>query len=334
MNNIFDLTGMIIIINDNGVIKKVLYDKNFNINANNIFEILVQKYVSELKKILDYLKYNSVFVDFTIGLVLEGELHEFIMTAIKLDEDIVLIFNNDNTEKISREFLKINNEQLNTLRQVIKELPEKNIIPSEEKLLNEIIKINNELINTKRELEKKNLELDLLNKKLEELSIKDSLTELYNRRYFYIKIKEELTRAKRKKYKLSIVSIDLNNFKEVNDTYGHDEGDRVLMEFGKIAKGFLRDNFDSIYRFGGDEFVIVLMDCDAQNAQKVLNRINEELKKFNPIISLSYGIEEIDYTNNSNQEIKIEEVLKNTDKKMYDFKREFKSKYSNKFNKN
>lgn len=220
---------------------------------------------------------------------------------------------NDELLKLYKEVLKINNELANQLRKVHKEkmLLEK---CAEEKFYFEISKINNDLINTKRDLEKKNLELKLLNKKLSNLAIKDELTGLYNRRYFYDNIEKEIHKAKRIGYSISLIMIDFNNFKKVNDTLGHEEGDRLLREFGNICKQTLREDFDFVIRFGGDEFVIVLLNCLEKDAFQVAMRLDMYFKQITDIASLAYGIVEIRHNDDN---MKIQDFLKMADNKMY-----------------
>ena len=191
---------------------------------------------------------------------------------------------------------------------------------NEEQMLDKMSELNNQLINMQRELVKKNVELKVLNDKLQHLSETDQLTGLYNRRHFFNKIKEEISRAERGNYKLALLSIDLNDFKKINDNFGHDEGDRVLREFAKTVQMHLRWNIDSVYRFGGDEFIILLIDANMSYAEKVAERLNEKVKSIHEILSLSYGIVEIvNYEN-----IDVGNLLEIADGKMFEYKREFK----------
>jgi diguanylate cyclase (GGDEF)-like protein/PAS domain S-box-containing protein len=90
-----------------------------------------------------------------------------------------------------------------------------------------------------------------------ELSIIDDLTRLFNSRYFYHQLRLEVDRASRYGHPLTLLLLDLDNFKAFNDTYGHVEGDRVLARLGKVIKGCLRRT-DSGYRYGGEEFTVLL----------------------------------------------------------------------------
>jgi two-component system, cell cycle response regulator len=112
-----------------------------------------------------------------------------------------------------------------------------------------------------------------LRKELNRLSITDSWTDLYNQRHFYSRLQEEVVRAQRQKHPLSLILLDLNSFKTYNDQYGHLAGDEVLRKAGEIIRSCIRDKVDSGYRYGGDEFAIILIDADDSIAREIGLRI-------------------------------------------------------------
>jgi two-component system, cell cycle response regulator len=114
---------------------------------------------------------------------------------------------------------------------------------------------------------------------LKELAVRDGLTGTYNHRYFYEKLSEEITRWKRYGRKFTLVIIDLDFFKSVNDTYGHVVGDHVLRETADFLKARLR-NVDVVARYGGEEFGIILPETDLKDAHMVLRRIYERLGQW------------------------------------------------------
>lgn len=121
------------------------------------------------------------------------------------------------------------------------------------------------------------------NKKLEEFnksSITDPLTGLYNRREFDNRIKVETERAERYSRSLSIMSMDLDHFKQWNDTYGHLEGDRLLKEFSDIIRKSIRST-DIPFRVGGDEFMILLPETGIVQARNTAHRISKLVKSSN-----------------------------------------------------
>lgn len=119
-------------------------------------------------------------------------------------------------------------------------------------------------------------------------SLIDPLTECYNRRALEINIKTVISRAKRNKESFSIVILDLDHFKKVNDEYGHSKGDQVLIKFSKILKEIVREH-DFVCRIGGEEFLIVLNNINKLNTKKILERfrknITYQLKKAIPEIT-------------------------------------------------
>lgn len=109
-----------------------------------------------------------------------------------------------------------------------------------------------------------------------EMAVTDSLTGLNNRRYLDTHLSEMMTKAKSRDKPLSIVMCDIDHFKKVNDTYGHDVGDEVIREFARRIKKNIR-NIDLACRYGGEEFVIVMPDTDMALARVVAERIRSEV---------------------------------------------------------
>ncbi len=108
---------------------------------------------------------------------------------------------------------------------------------------------------------------------LEQLSMVDSLTDVYNRRAFDIKFLKEVDRAYRQSYSLFLAIIDIDNFKNYNDKYGHSNGDKVLIATGKILQECTRNNVDMTFRLGGDEFAVLLPQTSADQATEIVQRI-------------------------------------------------------------
>jgi len=116
----------------------------------------------------------------------------------------------------------------------------------------------------------------LLHGELERLSVTDRLTELYNHGYFQQRLEEEINRAERFGHRLSLIMLDIDDFKEFNDTYGHPRGDEVLKAVSAVIRDNLRD-IDVAARYGGEEFVVVLPETDAVGALAVGERIRDEV---------------------------------------------------------
>jgi diguanylate cyclase (GGDEF)-like protein len=118
----------------------------------------------------------------------------------------------------------------------------------------------------------------LLHKKTEELTIIDALTELYNYRYFRTKLTDELRRADRYRQKLSILMLDLDHFKDVNDRYGHQTGNVILPEVSDIIEQCVRD-IEVVARYGDEEFVVILPQTHEEDAATIAERIRETVEK-------------------------------------------------------
>jgi diguanylate cyclase (GGDEF)-like protein len=127
-----------------------------------------------------------------------------------------------------------------------------------------------------------------LRNELNRLSITDSLTGLFNQRHFYARLREEMTRASRQSHPLALVLLDLDHFKAYNDTYGHLAGDEVLRNVGGIINHSIREGVDSGYRYGGDEFAIILIDADLEIATEIGKRIQHTFESGNITASIGY----------------------------------------------
>jgi two-component system cell cycle response regulator len=136
--------------------------------------------------------------------------------------------------------------------------------------------------------------------KLKRLSITDGLTKLYNSRYFYNQLKAEIDRTSRYQRPLSLLLLDIDQFKEYNDSFGHLEGDKVLVCLGQVIKTCLR-KMDSAYRYGGEEFTVILPETEGDEAATVAERIRScvSKEKFFPreqkekyTITISIGVTE------------------------------------------
>ena len=123
--------------------------------------------------------------------------------------------------------------------------------------------------------------LNIINtyEKLHNLSIKDTLTDAYNFRYFKEVLEKEIKKYSRLKNNFSIAIIDLDNFKEINDIYGHLAGDVVLQEIIKIIYSQIRKDFDMVFRYGGDEFALFFPFTSSDKLQYLLERIRKNISE-------------------------------------------------------
>ena len=158
----------------------------------------------------------------------------------------------------------------------------------------------------------------ILQKELEEQAIRDSLTGLYNRRFLDETLTRELSRAERDKYSVSVVMLDLDHFKKFNDTYGHDVGDMMLKQLGKLLTSQVRAG-DIACRYGGEEFVVVMPKASLSVARQRANdwrtRFESQILIFGGDVlsaTLSAGVAVYPMHGSSS-----EEIIRKADQAMY-----------------
>jgi len=118
-----------------------------------------------------------------------------------------------------------------------------------------------------------------LNQQLEEMAMSDELTDLANRRYFFLRGNEEIIRSRRYRASLSLIMLDLDKFKTINDTFGHDTGDQALQCVAKTLKAQCRE-VDIPARLGGEEFGILLPNTQLEEAVNVAERIRRAIEEL------------------------------------------------------
>jgi diguanylate cyclase (GGDEF)-like protein/PAS domain S-box-containing protein len=168
------------------------------------------------------------------------------------------------------------------------------------------------------------IERKQIEEKLKFLSLYDPLTKLPNRVLFYDRMRQEIAYAKREHRKFSLLFLDLDNFKEVNDKFGHDIGDTLLQEVAEKFNHLLRES-DTVCRLGGDEFIILLprLNNPRENTEDVVRKIFsvfcEPIKIKNNLINIHLSIGISLYPDNGDKE---ETLIKNADNAMYTAKKE------------
>jgi diguanylate cyclase (GGDEF)-like protein/PAS domain S-box-containing protein len=155
-----------------------------------------------------------------------------------------------------------------------------------------------------------------LESKLKQLTVTDDLTGIYNQRHFLEQLRREMERANRRNQRFSLCLFDLDKFKVYNDTYGHLAGDQILRGVGILVSKAIRVRIDSAFRYGGDEFVLLLPDTRLSEATVLVERLRKAIRKeFDGEISISAGIAE--YAPGTEQE----DFIESADRLMYLAKR-------------
>jgi len=255
--------------------------------------------------------YYKIFKEAKIDLRLSNEIerilnkvrhtvYEYLDTVKKFDKRI------EKHEKTLEDYSR--QEELSILKDILKEV-------------SELRKVNQDLV---KALQEKQKEAERLKKELDTLKKQafiDYLTGLKNRRSIQKALEDYFRDFKKYGYPFSVIMVDLNNFKEINDKYGHPVGDCILKEVGEILRKYLRAK-DAIGRYGGDEFLIILPGVKLEDAINIARRLklvienqtfyceDKELK-----ISASFGVLEASKKFNSP-----EEVIKAVDQKLYEAK--------------
>ncbi len=174
-----------------------------------------------------------------------------------------------------------------------------------------------------------------LNKALEEietLSVTDALTQVYNRRYLNENFASEIKRAVRYERPLSVVMCDIDNFKKINDTFGHLAGDQVLKIIAQHLKDSIRGQLDWVVRYGGEEFVIVAPETELDGAYLMTERIRVAIEKkiikvdkSKITITASFGVAGIKLDTDSSR-ISPMAILNQKDQYLYQAKEEGKNR--------
>ncbi len=155
------------------------------------------------------------------------------------------------------------------------------------------------------------------------MAVIDHLTHIFNRRYFDSRLEEEIARMSRKGFPFCVAIVDLDHFKKINDTHGHQVGDQVLRKFAQFLKKNLR-RVDVVCRIGGEEFAVIMPDTDITAGLVIIERILQRLlqqslpiSSHSPVdVSFSCGI-----VSNCHSFMKNGEILEVADQALYEAKR-------------
>lgn len=155
---------------------------------------------------------------------------------------------------------------------------------------------------------------------VKERTVRDELTGVYNKAYINKRLPQDLLRSVRENLSISVVMIDLDYFKSINDTYGHVIGDKVLRDFATIVKSYMRsESMDWMGRYGGEEFILMLNNADENIARNIAERIRKKISdsvfRYDDIeirITCSLGI-----YSSKGKDIKMDDVVEMADRNLY-----------------
>ncbi|MBF0489857.1 MAG: diguanylate cyclase [Candidatus Omnitrophica bacterium] len=247
------IKGRILIVEDDLGMRETLGD----ILAEEGYEIMGVESVCLAKKELKERFYNIAIVDLNLP---DGTGMELLEEIKKISEETLTI--------ISTGFASVENA-VNALNKGAFSYIQKPIHMDEIKIA----------IKKAIHMQKLSLDNKVLLKQLKELSWQDPLTGLYNQRFFIDRLNSEFMRSRRYVLPLSIVMMDIDFFKTINDVYGHPVGDLILKEFAQCLKEFARGN-DIVVRYGGEEFVTLLPDTNKEGALVFSQRLIELIREY------------------------------------------------------
>lgn len=190
-------------------------------------------------------------------------------------------------------------------------------------------------INTGVRILKLEKSLKRANDEIRLLSITDPLTGCFNRAYLGEQFPQELSRSQRYKHHLSVVLVDLDHFKKVNDTYGHQAGDLVLKSTAECLMGQAREKVDWTVRYGGEEFLIVLpeTDCDgarimAERVRVAVSNMRMQVAETQIQVTASFGVACVNFRQKQKPVVTMEELINKADEQLYRSKREGRNRVS------
>lgn len=327
----------IYIFNNNGEIISSLKEENqffksfFEYKKKNLEELvrptiitfLNKKYIVQVIPIKngDNSEYISIFADYD-SILAPYELQVFnlliIFTLTALIMVPIIIYFSGIIIKpiyeLVKESLKIKRRRYESIKKVESSILEVSYLSSAfEDMSESIHRYQNSL---EEQVKERTKELIEKNQELLKLSITDKLTEIYNRAKLDKTLQEEFNRSKRYKTEFSVILIDIDFFKKVNDTFGHQIGDDVLKESAQVLKDSIRLT-DVLGRWGGEEFLIISPQTNLEGAVKIAEHINNAIKlyKFKTYpnkVTMSIGV--ASYFEDMS---KIEEIVLNADKSLY-----------------
>jgi diguanylate cyclase (GGDEF)-like protein len=208
-----------------------------------------------------------------LQLVVRMELERFDLRARARELTQDLILKNEELRRVNQELL----EQKRRFEQLAAEYKRQKEYALE--MSGKLSEVNRDLLTAQDEIKNQNRKLETVNRKLERLSITDGLTGFYNHRQMHVLLDGEIGRARRYDLRLSCMMVDLDNFKEINDTHGHQAGDQVLKTVTEIVRANIRDT-DMPARYGGDEFLIILPHTGLDRALFLAKRIHKDIAAF------------------------------------------------------
>jgi diguanylate cyclase (GGDEF)-like protein len=318
--------GVAVLCDQNGVVLKIVHNE-FGVNEESWlgkpFPQIVN--LSSLHKALSFLvelRARGSLFGWELDILIHDKMQLVHCAGLALEENLLIMAarTQQDVNHLFDEMMRINNEYVNRLREVEKEQAEQaRKQPGREiSSYDDLTRLNNESVNLQRELTRKNVELEKLYADMQKLAITDGLTGLYNRRGFFELSQREVERAKRFDRAYSIIILDIDHFKAINDTHGHETGDQVLEKLAGRLSAELR-KVDILGRYGGEEFSLLLPETNSAGASIVAERLrcciaDEPIETSQGFLNVTISVGLATLTVNT---MTLEELLRRADQALY-----------------
>jgi diguanylate cyclase (GGDEF)-like protein len=291
-----------------------LFDNDLS-TSSIIFDDSKTKYQGFLEKIFE----NNIAANWDINVNVHGEPLLCFFSGYKIDRHTFI--------KISIEEIDVmtfpNNLELTQVESSFIDKGKSTGV----KEFEEITRLNNELIEIQRQLARKNLELEEVNEHLEKLASTDPLTGLFNRRAILNHAQTELRRGLRESKVFGLAIVDLDQFKDINDQFGHQAGDTALLALAQILEDNTRE-YDRAGRLGGDEFMIFFSVASKEDLEKIIKRIIDEIREISFPVDESLAVKPkasigaVFLKKEQTPDIELDELIKRADKALYEVKKD------------
>jgi diguanylate cyclase (GGDEF)-like protein len=280
-------------LRSNGEASMVMFEEDIMLEDNKVGSLKLGFSTEKTVKHLEEHKYTLIMREALIILLIA--IGEFIALSYIIIRPIRRMTNSlsgsvNEEGRIVRQLPVLSNDEFGRMATIFNSLSTQ-LNKANDRLHSKIQLADKELLKTNSRLQKQSKELEIINQEFKELSITDPLTGIYNRRHFVELMKNDVEMTRRHGYANSMLLIDIDHFKVINDNHGHPCGDKVLVDISGILKSNLRQA-DSICRIGGEEFAVMCRRMDIEDAKNTA----EKLRALTEATTINCGEHSINIT--------------------------------------
>ena len=261
-------------LRNDGEASMVMFEEDIMLEDNKVGSLKLGFSTEKTVKHLEEHKYTLIMREALIILLIA--IGEFIALSYIIIRPIRRMTNSlsgsvNEEGRIVRQLPVLSNDEFGRMATIFNSLSTQ-LNKANDRLHSKIHLADEELLKTNRRLQKQSKELEIINQEFKELSITDPLTGIYNRRHFVELMKNDVEMTRRHGYANSMLLIDIDHFKAINDNHGHPCGDKVLIDISGILKSNLRQA-DTICRIGGEEFAVMCRRVDMEGAKNTAEKL-------------------------------------------------------------